>query len=140
MATYAGRLCSKFSLSSKVSNFESLNEIKKIVSDTVEAFFKDIPEMRTPPLIRTLSRVPARYRVVYKTTPEMRIPNQDTESCPKGICIHISSITKCYLLQCTLDGCKRCVPNSGKRGLLIALLCLEPKITKTYYEYHSPSG
>jgi hypothetical protein len=41
----------------------------------VETLYKDTPEMRTSPLIRTPSMAPAAYRV-YKTPPEnlMRTP------------------------------------------------------------------
>ena len=58
--------------------------IVMIIVTTVELPYKDIPEMRTPPLIKTLEAVPD----VYKVIPEMRTPhffNQDTLSCPKGV-------------------------------------------------------
>ena len=58
--------------------------IVTIVVTTVELLCKDIPEMRTPPLIKTLEAVPD----VYSVIPGMRTPhffNQDSLSCPKGI-------------------------------------------------------
>ena len=45
--------------------------IVMIIVTTVELLYKDIPEMRTPPLIKTLEAVPD----VYKVVPEMRTPH-----------------------------------------------------------------
>ena len=41
---------------------------------TVEPLFKDTPELKTPPLIRTPCTQSQLHGEVYKTTPEMRTP------------------------------------------------------------------
>ena len=45
--------------------------IVMIIVITVELLYKDIPEMRTPPLIKTLEAVPD----VYKVVPEISTPH-----------------------------------------------------------------
>ena len=43
---------------------------------TVEPLYRDTPEMRTSPLIRTPCMIPATlHKEVYKITPEMRTPS-----------------------------------------------------------------
>ena len=61
----------------------------------VEFLYKNIPEMRTPPLVGTHCMVTATYMIIKKCKnilPEIRVPSDidspwlsDTLSCPKGV-------------------------------------------------------
>ena len=73
----------------EILNFYSGLICQYTQSVIVEPLYKDSPEMRTSPLIRTPSSTVPATKTVYKTTPELNEDtslNQDidTLSCPKG--------------------------------------------------------